>query len=116
MSTIEELSEKLLKLADKEIEPEDPNYGLCREVFRREDIQFKDVVRQWPHFSGNLVYPIPCPDGGDPGDAYNDTEDSDMWNPDHPYGALRLDLCRWLSDRIKENVAKGVSRGIKVSK
>ena len=41
----------------------------------------------WEHYSGDLDYPIPGGKG-----MFCNCNNEDMWNPEHPYGFLRLQL------------------------
>ena len=54
--------------------------------------------RTWEHFSGIHDYPVPNPysDENSASDVYITTHRDDMWNPEHPYGSLRLDLLEHL--------------------
>lgn len=78
--------------------PVDEWQGICDNT----DCDMKQLFKKWPKFSGDDVYPIPNPSGGSPSDAYSLTEDVDMWNPDHPYGALRLELLDWMIEQLSE--------------
>lgn len=54
----------------------------------------------WPKFSGDIHYPIPCPEDCD--SAYPDTLyevariEGFMWDSSHSYGALRWELLDFL--------------------
>ncbi len=63
------------------------------------EMLLEDAFRTWPGYSGCLAYVIPDPTGmHTPIGVYEETSDEDMWNPDHPYGAKRLELLDWLID------------------
>lgn len=57
---------------------------------------FENLMAEWPKWSGNTTFPIPSPHGGLPCNAYLNATEETMWNPEHPYGALRLELLDWL--------------------
>lgn len=58
--------------------------------------QFRDVYIQWPLYSGSMVYPVPSPSPAyTASDMYLISTPHMMWSPDHPYGALRLELLDW---------------------
>lgn len=46
----------------------------------------------WDEFSGDREYPVPGYGTHNAMSAYNLTDDTNMWNPDHEYGAARLRL------------------------
>ena len=78
------------------------DYGICANLEERADIGVDDFLHPcfatWKHFSGNYSYPVPSPysDENSASDVYNITHEDDMWNPEHPYGSLRLDLLEHL--------------------
>lgn len=61
---------------------------------------------EWPEFSGEEIYPVPgFDDEGDAVDAceaFAETATSDKWNEDHPYGAARIRLLRWLISEFEK--------------
>lgn len=76
--------------------PPEPYYGICSNIAYYKwnsvwDDNYEDCFKDWSEFSGNISYPI---DGFErsPISAYIDTSESDMWNPEHNYGAARLRL------------------------
>ena len=82
--------------------PINSGVGICDAIAARkrgstEDLiaLFEDLSLGWPKHSGNFCFPVPDPTGGFPGDAYMRHHAPDMWSPDHPYGALRLELLDW---------------------
>ena len=67
------------------------------------DCAYTNIVNrmwEWPEHSGNDLYSVPGfdEDGNeiDPENAFCETARSDMWNENHPYGAARIRLLRWL--------------------
>lgn len=62
-------------------------------AFDEDDLH--EIMAQWPKYSGDSIYPIPCPSGKSPKAAYLGAGEGEMWNPSHPYGALRLELLDW---------------------
>ena len=66
--------------------------------------------RTWEHFSGNYIYPVPSPHASGKYAAsyvYVTTHEDDMWNPEHPYGSLRLDLLEHLIRECKDAIDNG---------
>jgi len=87
--------------------------GICYNVdfaFVRLELPALEVLREqafaaWPKFSGDENYPIP---GGE--EAFDETHRENMWNPEHPYGALRLELLDFMIDYFSpENFKEKVS-------
>ena len=66
---------------------------------------FRELSLQWPMYSGNPVYPVPAPDGGDPAVIYNASSKAEMWEPSQPYGALRLELLAWCINELEKELA-----------
>ena len=65
--------------------------------------------RTWKQFSGSNSYPVPSPysDEYSASDVYNTTHKDDMWNPEHPYGSLRLDLLEHLIRECEDAIDNG---------
>ena len=67
------------------------------------------LMLRWPEYSGDCNYPVPDPCAGDASSddqpyltasrLYGTTVSTDMWNPDHPYGAARLRLLSWMIEQ-----------------
>lgn len=54
--------------------------------------QFRASFKTWPHYSGDISFPVPSPDKSiDAVDAYLD-KSNDLWDRDTAYGRLRWDL------------------------
>lgn len=71
-------------------------FGLYSSEERR---QFRDSFKTWPHYSGDISFPVPSPDKSiEAIDAYFDNQD-DLWDHGTDYGRLRWDL---LDHIIKE--------------
>lgn len=68
-------------------------YGLYSSEERR---QFRDSFKTWPHYSGDINFPVPGTAAAI--DAYFD-KGNDLWDRDTEYGRLRWDL---LDHIIKE--------------
>lgn len=58
------------------------------------------LCSQWPEYSGCLGYPVPCPDGGCPEDAFDNAEG--MYNG--PYGESRLRLAQFMIDECNKEL------------
>ena len=64
-------------------------YGLYSAEERR---QFRNSFKTWPHYSGDISFPVPSTDKSiDAIDAYFDNL-YDLWDRDTEYGRLRWDL------------------------
>lgn len=101
MPSIQVVHAALIQL--KQALPFTAGFGICSKVkdFLPEEDKYagpliEDILADgffsWEKFSGNEVYPIPDPENECPIQAFNITTREDMWNPEHPYGALRLEL------------------------
>lgn len=110
----EDVITHLKALAAGEVQPAKRRFGLCVELGETCNLSMPVVVvgwaaESWEHFSGNGRFPVPDPsykDGliyGMPVVAYCNTPEESMWSPDHPYGALRLDLCRHVAEYLESN-------------
>lgn len=95
--------EKLIKLRSGEVSTLDSGNGICFELALCSDIKnigIHDLFKKWPEFSGDVEFPVPSfTEGMDAEDAYMKTDNKDMWNCCHPYGAARFRLVDFL---IKE--------------
>ena len=79
------------------------DHGICFNLEERANIGVDSFLHPcfgtWEQFSGDYAYPIPNPYASDKYSAsrvYTTTHRDDMWNPEHPYGSLRLDLLEHL--------------------
>ena len=63
-------------------------------------ILLKDLMEQWPEFSGYPSYPVPHPSDS-PDKAFYSASAEDMWSPESAYGAARLRLLDWLIARLE---------------
>ena len=76
--------------------------GICTNlaVYVNPDVGYflKSCFRTWEQFSGDYAYPVPDPESDkySASEVYTTTHVDDMWNPEHPYGSLRLDLLKHL--------------------
>ena len=71
--------------------------GICHNLRRVSDGRYNDdairgMFKQWPHYSGDLIYPVPSPGRGSAMRAYD--RRPDLWVG--PYGASRMDLLAFL--------------------
>jgi hypothetical protein len=90
------------------------NNGICSNLKERANIDvdyfMKPCFRTWEQFSGDYVFPVPNPYASykkSASDVYNTTHTNDMWNPEHPYGSLRLDLLEHLIRECKDAIDNG---------
>lgn len=98
------LLEILIKIRDEG--PVRPMSGICASVYHigTHDLvsEFKRLAKRWPKCSGVFDYPVPDPGGVEhPARSYG-TYRSHIWNPDHPYGALRLELLNWCIEQLSQ--------------
>lgn len=74
-------------------------FDLCGSYRSEERRQFRDSFKTWPHYSGDISFPVPSSDKSiEAIDAYFD-KGNDLWDRDTEYGRLRWDL---LDHIIKE--------------
>lgn len=95
----------------------DSNHGLCERIKacsgdHEERIAIQNALRQcfrmWPEYSGDLVYPVPSPDG------YEDDEYAaecaydqlDLWTG--PYGEARMRLLDFIIQTLSEELHNAV--------
>ncbi len=74
------------------------------------DYFLQPCFRTWEQFSGSHAFPVPSPYVSDKyaaADVYTTTHMDDMWNPEHPYGSLRLDLLEHLIRECKDAIDNG---------
>lgn len=89
------------------------DYGICANLDEKTYVNIDDFLRPcfetWKHFSGSHAYPVPDPYSDDhPAETvYSTTQEDDMWNPEHPYGSLRLDLLEHLIRECEEAIDNG---------
>jgi hypothetical protein len=58
--------------------------------------------RDWPHFSGDLTFPIPDPAGSDFPEMYYNRQGADKWG--ETSGNRRRELAKWLHQQITERI------------
>lgn len=96
------LFEALIKIRDEG--PVFDKYGICETLNRwgMDEWDFRNLAEKWPSFSGNYVFPVPDPDHNSCSVVYTQAmRNGYMWNPDHPYGALRLELLNWCIEQLE---------------
>ena len=87
--------------------------GICVNLDAITDLDvgyfLQPCFRTWEQFSGNPAYPVPDPDSDKDSASlvYLTTHEGDMWNPEHPYGSLRLDLLEHLIRECKDAIDNG---------
>ena len=97
----EQLKAHLPALANKEIEPINPLFGLCREldnglITEGLIIECEDLMFQWSKFSGDYKSPVPHPTLS-PNDAFYELDN--LWDDDE-YGNNRRELCRYIAENL----------------
>ena len=96
------------------------DHGICAnldELANLDEVANLDVAyflrpcfETWKHFSGSHALPVPSPYASGEyaaSDVYNTTREDDMWNPEHPYGSLRLDLLEHLIRECEDAIDNG---------
>ena len=90
-----------------------PGSGICTNLVEGVNLDVGSFLQPcfatWKHFSGNYSFPVPSPysDKHSASDVYETTHEYDMWNPEHPYGSLRLDLLEHLIRECKDAIDNG---------
>lgn len=80
----------------KEYGPRYPDFGICHQLTLPAHRKvFTLLVPQWPKFSGDAIFPIPCPKGGFAEEAYYAHTYGQMWDKGGEYGRLRWELLDW---------------------
>lgn len=91
------LLEALIRI--REEGPKLPRSGICANLLAIGThvmlSEFVALVPSWPKCSKTSGYPIPSPYISASSDIAYHAYGNYMWNPDHPYGALRLELLNW---------------------
>lgn len=72
---------------------------------------FDELVRTWPRFSGDTVYPVPSPASRPEymthRHAYNDAyRDMTLWDKDTAYARARHELLAYVIERLREMYAR----------
>ena len=90
------LHTQLVRLRDEG--PQERTLGICHNIL---DIKaFMAIAKHWPKHSGFFAFPVPDPDpDGDPVRAFMSAHD--MWDPDDPYGALRIELLNFVIGELE---------------
>ena len=87
--------------------------GICANLAEGANLDVDSFLqpcfRTWEQFSGNNAYPVPDPDSDkySASEVFSTTHEDDMWNPEHPYGSLRLDLLEHLIRECKDAIDNG---------
>lgn len=85
--------------------PKNRDVGICSQLgwySSEEHRQFRASFKTWPHYSGDISFPVPSPDGSiEAIDAYFNNL-GDLRDRDTEYGRLRWDLL----DHIIEELSK----------
>ena len=81
--------------------------GLCHTLYTNlgveADFEVYKIYPEWPKFSGDRNFPVPCPDGGDPEFRFRDSQFlGDLY--DGEYGALRLELAQFIADYCGQRI------------
>lgn len=65
-------------------------------------LALQSTMREWPEFSGHPVYPVPCPDKGNPRTRFKSALDvpGGMWEGE--YGAARTRLLEWVCEVVSD--------------
>ena len=74
-----------------------PTWGICFMLKRKIGMPSTVLdhwIQKWPMFSGDIVYPVPCPNS-DPLTAFNSRYAATLFNHDE-YAQNRRELLAWL--------------------
>lgn len=97
-SLLEAMVQHLYQLASGKVQPMDPEEGICyelKQLFGGQAMEFVMApVVYWEHYTGDPLFPIPCPFGGHPRLRFKNT--ANLWK-DSKYGDLRRNLCLFLA-------------------
>lgn len=99
-------------LGQCQIDPHNKCAGLCDEIDRitkRWRYQDRSAIIEtvmnssigWEHFSGSLTYPIKAVFYETPGTEFLESTSSEMWDINHPYGALRRQFCAYIANILR---------------
>jgi len=62
-----------------------------------------ELAMNWSGFSGNIRFPVPAPEGGDPIDAYCTADmEGTMWDKSTEYGRNRWELLNYLIGELSK--------------
>ena len=82
--------------------PKDITEGICMEIKQAFGssamMEVMSLIPDWPKYSGNKLFPIPCPYDGDAKLRYLRTKN--LWY--NRYGNLRKNLCMFLAEQLRE--------------
>ncbi len=104
-----EVVQHLRALADGDMDPFNPNLGLCYEMNKvaynfwfhiREFGQLSEFWEAYPGFSGSYSYPL----GNGREDYLKASDAGTQWNVTTEYGKLRREACGALATFIEENL------------
>lgn len=65
--------------------------------------ELRDLMRKWPEYSGDALFPVPTPDGSCPETCY--LKAKDLWGFDD-YGRARRRLLEWLIAETDESIVE----------
>ena len=107
---------RLLKESLHKDQSKRPKVSICNYIVPGLDEYISGAIRYnkrwecaqaWKGFSGSVVYPVPCPNGGTPSTAFCDTEDNGGAYWVGKYGDSRRAYLRhmiqWMQDNLHES-------------
>ena len=103
-----QLSYLLRKLADQEVQPSEPDWGLCSNLLYLNNYgylpdklchQCLDLIQRWPKASGDKEYVISVTDAITPKAQYQASRE-DKWG-ESTYGSARRELCGWVGQQLR---------------
>lgn len=108
MGICQAVDDVLIDLRNERFDPRDPDVVSERDTLWQAYIaswgMLHDVVREWPEYSGVVMYPVPSPDKGvSPGIAYSKF---DKWSRRTKYGKARWRLLDHCIARFEAKVAE----------
>jgi hypothetical protein len=99
-ATLEKTIMLLRRLGKGSIIIDDPTEGICyaikEELGPEAMIYVMQFIKDWTGHSGDDMFPVPCPFGGNAKLRY--TRTSSLWHGE--YGRLRKELALFLADKI----------------
>jgi hypothetical protein len=64
------------------------------------------LFEAWPKWSGRRSYPVPCPKGGSPEEAFDNTRLESFWDRRTAYGRLRHELLDFMIEQLDVEIAQ----------
>lgn len=97
------LLQDLKRIRDKG--PENKGSGICRNITTCVgQMDFNEVVKLWPSYSGDSVFPVPSGNGHVTAEeAYLYCSSTNMWNKQTSYGQMRWACVEWCIEYLENH-------------